>query len=131
MYGRINPVRPHNTQEGVLQSPVDDEVMAKIYPSEQTYTISPTYIDDLTRTIGALQQLQVLMAAWSDPTLADVAHLVGSMQQDFGPGESLEHVIQALVGCHLALQLARLRRVARQCFVDVLVVASLNQGCQG
>jgi len=47
--------------------------------------------------------------------LADVAHLVGSMQQDFGPGESLEHVIQALVGCHLASQMVcRLSRKARQ-----------------
>jgi len=94
---------------------VDGEVIAMIYPSEQTYTITPTYIDDLTRTIGVLQHLQVLMAAWTNPTLADVAHLVGSMQQDFGPGESLEHVIQALVGCHLASQMAcRLSRQARQ-----------------
>jgi hypothetical protein len=42
---------------------VDGEVVAMMYPSEQTYTITPTYIDDLTRTIGALQQLQVLMVA--------------------------------------------------------------------
>ena len=69
-------------------------------------TIPPVYTNDLTRTIGALQHLQVLMATWNDPTLADVAHLVGSIQRDFGPGESLEKVIQTLVGQHLASQMA-------------------------
>src|SRR6266566_10016956 len=77
--------------------------MAMIYTSEQTYAISPTYIDDLTRTIGALQHLQVLMAAWNDPTLADVAHLVGSMQQDFGPGESLDDMFQRLTWTEILL----------------------------
>lgn len=75
----------------------------------------PVYTDDLARLIGVLQQLQALMVAWNDPTLADLTRLVLAIQHDFGPGESLEQVIQALVGQHLATQMAhRDRRQARQ-----------------
>ena len=67
---------------------------------------APLYIDDLTRTIGALQHLQVLLVSRPDATLADVSQLVSAMQQEFGSSESLEHVIQSLVGRHLAKQVA-------------------------
>lgn len=78
-----------------------------VFPPEQSsYITIPTYADDLSRTIGALQQLQVLMASWQTPTLADVAHLIVSMQQDFGSTAPLEQVIQTLVGQHLASQMA-------------------------
>lgn len=66
----------------------------------------PLYADDLSRTIGALQHLQVLLAGRHDATLADVSQLVAAMQQEFGSCESLEHVIQSLVGRHLARQVA-------------------------
>jgi hypothetical protein len=90
-----------------------------MFPSKQPYITAPTYAEDLSRTIGALQQLQVLMAPWQNPTLADVAHLVLSMQQDFGSSESLEQVIQALVGQHLASQMTR--RLSRQIRQGVVV----------
>lgn len=77
--------------------------------------LPPVYTDDLTRLIGVLQQIQVLMVAWNDPTLADVTRLVLTIQHDFEPEASLEHVIQALVGQHLASQMAqRDRRQVRQ-----------------
>lgn len=69
--------------------------------------VPPVYTDDLSRMIGVLQQLQYLMSTWTDPTLADVAILLQGIQQDFGPGESLENIIQALVGRHLSSQMAR------------------------
>ena len=69
--------------------------------------LPPVCLDDLSRKIGVLQQLQVLMSTWTDPTLADVVRLVQDIQQDFGPDESLENVIQALVGRHLASQISR------------------------
>ncbi len=67
---------------------------------------TPAYTDDLSRTIGALQHLQVLLAGRPDATLADVSQLVSAMQQEFGSSELLEHVIQSLVGRHLAKQVA-------------------------
>ena len=90
-----------------------------VLPYEQPYTTIPAYADDLSRTIGALQQLQVLMASWQNPTLADVARLVLSMQQDFGSSELLENVIQTLVGQHLTSQVAR--RMSRQTRQEVVV----------
>jgi len=90
-----------------------------VLPYEQHYITTPTYADDLSRTIGALQQLQVLMSFSQNPTLADVAHLVLSMQQDFGSSEPLENVIQALVGQHLTSQEAR--RLARRARQEALV----------
>jgi len=76
----------------------------------QSSSTAPCYIDALSRTIGVLQHLQVLLPP--DATLADVAHVVLSMQQDFGSCESLEQVIQALVGQNLAKQVARRSRSA-------------------
>ena len=76
------------------------------------FPYTPAYTDDLSRTIGALQHLQVLLASRPDATLADVSQLVSAMQQEFGSSESLEQVIQSLVGRHLAKQLARRSRSA-------------------
>ena len=78
--------------------------------------LPPTYTDNLTRVIGTLQQLQLLMqTSWHNPTLADVAHLVLSIEQDFGSSTSLEQAIQTLIGQHLTAQKAqRLERQARQ-----------------
>jgi DTW domain-containing protein YfiP len=78
--------------------------------------LPPTYTDDLTRVIGTLQQLQLLMvSSWHNPTLADVAHLVLSVEQDFGSSTSLEQAIQTLIGQHLTAQKAqRLERQAQQ-----------------
>ncbi len=90
-----------------------------VFPYEQPYTTTPAYADDLSRTIGALQQLQVLMAPWQNPTLADVARLVLRMQHDFGSSEPLENVIQTLVGQHLTSQVAR--RMSRQARQEVVV----------
>ena len=81
----------------------------------------PLYTDDLSRTIGALQHLQVLLASRPDATLADVSQLVSAMQQEFGPSESLEQVIQSLVGRHLARQVARRSRSASPPTQEVMV----------
>lgn len=69
-------------------------------------SIPPLYADQLTRTIGVLQQLQVLVAD-DAATLGDVSHIFLAIQQEFGAHTSLEQVIQALVGRHLAQQIER------------------------
>jgi hypothetical protein len=74
---------------------------------------APVYESDLTKTIGVLQQLQVLCAAQRDTSLADVIRIVGDMQRDFGADCQLESVIQALVGQHLSQQFST-RRLAHQ-----------------
>jgi hypothetical protein len=76
----------------------------------QRSTLLPVYSSDLERTIGVLQQLQVLCLAQGDVLLGDVLQVLHTMQQEFGKGSSLENVIQALVGRQLHQQLA-LRRV--------------------
>lgn len=81
------------------------QLAASVTPTLSPY--APLYTDDLSRTIGVLQHLQVLLAGHPDATLADVSALVSAMQQEFGSTESLEHVIQSLVGRHLARQIAR------------------------
>ncbi len=86
--------------------------MMQLTPALSSST-APCYIDPLSCIIGVLQHLQVLLPP--DATLADVAHLVLSMQQDFGSSVSLEQVIQVLVGQHLASQIAcRLSRQIRR-----------------
>ena len=68
--------------------------------------LAPVYQSDLARTIGILQQLQVLCTRQgNDTSLADVMRVVCDMQREFGQDSQLEHVIQALVGQHLGLQL--------------------------
>lgn len=83
------------------------------YPPVTSSPFAPVYRSDLTRTIGILQQLQVLCVAQGDASLADVIQVVRDIQRDFGEDSRLESVIQALVGQHLALQIAT-RRLARQ-----------------
>jgi hypothetical protein len=91
-------------------------IMMQLTPALSSST-APCYIDPLSRIIGVLQHLQVLLPP--DATLADVAHLVLSMQQDFGSSEPLENVIQALVGQHLTSQMAR--RLSQQSRQEVVV----------
>ncbi len=76
-------------------------------------SLPPVYQNDLTRTIGVLQQLQVLYAMQGDVSLADIIQVVHDMQHEFGEQSQLEHVIQSLVGRHLCQQLAA-RHLARQ-----------------
>lgn len=76
--------------------------------------IAPTYQSDLTRTIGVLQQLQVLCAAQHDASLADVLQTVRDMQRMFGEDSQLEEVIQRLVGQHLSQQLVARRQQHRR-----------------
>lgn len=75
-------------------------------PSAEYLSIPPMYAEQLTRTIGVLQQLQVLIAN-DAATLDDVSHLVQAIQREFGAHTSLEQVIQSLVGRHLAQQVER------------------------
>lgn len=85
---------------------------------------APLYTDDLSTTVGVLQSLQVLLVDRSPatPTLADVSALVSAMQQEFGAAESLEHVIQALSGRHLAKQrIAQRSRLASSATKEVMV----------
>jgi hypothetical protein len=77
-------------------------------------TLPPVYRNDLTRTIGVLQQLQVLCATrQGDVSLADVIQVVRDLQREFGDQSQLEHVIQSLVGRHLCQQLT-VRHLAPQ-----------------
>lgn len=76
-------------------------------------SLVPVYKSDLARTIGVLQQLQKLVAAQDDASLADVMQVVRDMQRDFGEDSQLESVIQTLVGQHLTPQITA-RRLARQ-----------------
>ena len=63
----------------------------------------------MLRTIGVLQQLQVLIgreAAERDPSLADLMGPIRAMQREFGRRASLEGTIQSLVVLDLEEQLA-------------------------
>lgn len=80
----------------------------------QGSTFPPVYSSDLERTIGILQQLQVLCVAQGDVSLSDVMQVLHGMQREFGRGSSLEDVIQALVGRHLRQQLASRRLPTRE-----------------
>lgn len=69
----------------------------------------PSYKGDVLRTIGVLQQLQVVIgheATERDPSLADLACLIRSAQREFGRSASLEGTIQALVVLDMERQLA-------------------------
>ena len=70
----------------------------------QEYVLTPRYEDDLCRSIGVLQQLQMLVS--NNATLDDVAQVVQSFQQKFGVQEQLESVIQCLVSQSLGEQMA-------------------------
>lgn len=86
-------------------------VVAQLITSPTSSQLAPAYSSDLARTIGILQQLQVLCAAQvNDPSLADVIRAVTDMQREFGEHAQLENVIQSLVGQHLSQQLAARHR---------------------
>jgi len=76
----------------------------------QSSSTAPCYIDPLSRTIGVLQHLQVLLPP--SATLDDVQRLVFTIQNRFGEHTTLENVIQSLVGQHLLCQLSARRRAA-------------------
>jgi len=77
------------------------------FQTATTGIVPPVYQNDLTRTIGVLQQLQVLCATWQgDASLADVIQVVRDMQHEFGDQSQLEHIIQTLIGQHLSQQVA-------------------------
>ena len=79
-----------------------------------SHQLPPVYLDDLSRTIGVLQQLQVLCSALpGDVSLDDVLQVVRRMQYEFGEQSQLEHVIQNLVGRNLKRQVLA-RRLAHQ-----------------
>jgi len=68
-----------------------------------------SYTWDVRRTLGALQQLQVMIgreSAERDPSLADLVQLLRSMQRELGHSASLEGVIQTLVAQDIERQLA-------------------------
>jgi CBS-domain-containing membrane protein len=76
--------------------------------------LAPSYTTDLARTIGVLQQLQVLLTPRDDPyrnvravTLQDVQQVLTVMQHTFDPTTQLEDVIQVLVGQHVYEQRER------------------------
>jgi hypothetical protein len=72
-----------------------------------------SYKGDVLRTIGVLQQLQLLIgreAAERDPSLADLVGLMRRAQGEFGRRASLEGTIQALVALDMERQLARRKR---------------------
>jgi hypothetical protein len=73
-------------------------------------SFAPVYQSDLTKTIGVLQQLQTLVAAPGEASLADVIQIVRDMQYQYGADSQLEHVIQLLVGKHLGQQIAARRQ---------------------
>jgi len=69
---------------------------------------SLSYKGDVLRTIGVLQQLQVMIgreAAERNPSLADLVGLIRSAQREFGRSASLEGTIQALVVLDMERQL--------------------------
>lgn len=74
--------------------------------SASSSPFAPVYRSDLTRTIGVLQHLQMLVAAPGEASLADVIQVVRDMQYQYGEDCQLEQVIQLLVGTHLGQQVA-------------------------
>jgi hypothetical protein len=93
--------------------------MAQLLTSPTSSQLAPVYQSDLTRTIGVLQQLQVLCAQ-HDALLTDVIGVVRDMQHTFGENSSLEDVIQSLVGQHLSQQFIARRQQRHNEAVEVL-----------
>ena len=85
---------------------------------------APVYQSDLARTIGVLQQLQVLCAAQGDVSLADVIGAVRDMQHAYGEDSQLEDVIQSLVGQHLSQQFVTRRLTRQQHHIEAIEVLS-------
>jgi hypothetical protein len=72
-----------------------------------------TYQTEMRRTIGVLQQWQVLLsprgATATEVTLADVQAVTASLQEVFGTFTPLETIIQHLVSQDLREQIAQHR----------------------
>lgn len=72
-----------------------------------------TYQTETRRTIGVLQQWQVLLSprcpTATEVTLADVQAVTASLQEAFGVFTSLESIIQQLVSQDLREQIAQRR----------------------
>jgi hypothetical protein len=85
---------------------------------------APVYQSDLARTIGVLQQLQVLCAAQGDVSLADVIGAVRDMQHAYGEDSQLEDVIQSLVDQHLSQQFITRRLTRQQHHIETMEVLS-------
>lgn len=95
--------------------------MTQLLTTATSRQFAPVYSSDLTRTIGVLQQLQILCSAQSsDPSLADVIGVVRAMQLEFGEDSHLENVIQSLVGQYLSQQVATRRQRQHLEAVEVL-----------
>jgi hypothetical protein len=75
--------------------------------------VPPAYTFELARTLGVLQQLQVLLGGYATATLEDISSAIAGIQAEFGAQADLEGVIQQLVTRHLAEQYAR-RKAARE-----------------
>lgn len=89
-----------------------------------------SYTVDERRTLAVLQQLQAMLgaeAAASDPGLADLKRLLGSMQRDFGRNASVEDVIQLLVARDLERQLTARKRRTWELVSAVEVLPTLQQ----
>lgn len=79
----------------------------------------PMYQTDTQRAIGVLQHWQALLAPPGSTlaatiTLADVQRIMLALHQAFGPGATLETIIQHLVGHDLREQLAQRRQAQRE-----------------
>ena len=95
--------------------------MAQLLTSPTSSQLAPVYQSDLARTIGVLQQLQVLCAAQdNDTSLADVIEVMRDMQHKFGEDSQLENVIQTLVGQHLSQQFSARRQQRHNEAAEVL-----------
>jgi len=96
-----------------------------------SYQLPPVYLDDLTRTIGGLQQLQVLCTTvQGDVSLEDVIQVVRQMQHEFGERSQLEQVIQSLVERNLYQQFT-MRRLAKEGTATALTPARRTQKVGG
>lgn len=73
--------------------------------------VLPNSMDRLIQTIQVLQQLQRLLPI--SATLEDLSDLLACVEVEYGSEILLEHVIQSLVGQHLAAQL-ELRSAVRR-----------------
>jgi len=77
------------------------------------------YQTETQRIIGVLQHWQALLTPPCDSqtatiTLADVQNVVLALQQAFGPGATLETIIQQLVAQDLREQVERRRQTQRE-----------------
>ena len=64
-------------------------------------------LDETSRMIGVLQQMQMLMIDHPTASLLDLLALIQHLQQTYGPQTALESVIQSLVAEHLHAQYRR------------------------